>query len=113
MDNIMTYKGYWALIRYSEEDDCFWGKVEGLKNTSITFEGQNVKKLKKDFKEAIDFYLENCKACNEIPEKQSKGSLNVRLGTELHTKAKLKSIEEHISINELIKKAVSSYLKTN
>ena len=113
MDNIMRYKGYWAEIRYSEEDECFWGSIEGLKNTSITFEGYTVKELKKDFKEAIDFYLDNCKACSEVPERQCKGSLNVRLGTELHTKAKLKSIEEHISINELIKNAVAAYLKTN
>lgn len=113
MDNIIKYKGYWAEIRYSDEDECFWGKVEGLKNTSITFEGNNVKELKKDFKDAINLYLNNCKACNEIPEQQCKGSLNVRLGTELHAKAKLKSIEEHISINELIKNAVAAYLKTN
>ncbi len=113
MDNIMKYKGYWAEVQYSDEDECFWGKIEGLKNTSITFEGQNVKELKKDFREAVDFYLDNCKACNEIPEKQCKGSLNVRLGEEIHAKAKMKSIEQHISINELIKNAVIQYLKTN
>ena len=113
MDNIMRYKGYWAEVKYSEEDESFCGKIEGLKNTLILFEGQTVKELKKDFKDAIDLYLYNCKACNEIPEKQCKGSLNVRLGTELHTKAKMKSIEKNISINELIKEAVMAYLKTN
>ena len=66
MNNIMKYKGYWAEIKYSDEDECFWGKIEGLKNTSISFEGNTVKELKKDFKDAIDFYLDNCKACNEI-----------------------------------------------
>jgi len=40
-------------------------------------------------------------------------TLNVRLGVELHNKAKIKSIEENVSINELIKDAVSLYLKTN
>lgn len=113
MDNIMRYKGYWAEIRYSDEDECFCGAIEGLKNTSISFEGSTVKELKKDFKDAIEFYLANCKANNETPEKQCKGSLNVRLGVELHNQARIKSIEEHISINELIKKAVSAYLKTN
>ena len=111
MDNVMTYKGYLAEIKYSEEDNCFCGKVEGLKDSLILFEGQSVKELRKDFEDAIDLYLDNCKAKNEEPEEQCKGSLNVRLGTELHTKAKMKSIEEHISINELIKIAVASYLK--
>ena len=112
MDNIMRYKGYWAEIRYSEEDDCFWGKVEGLKNMSITFEGQTVQELKNDFKETIDYYLDNCKAANETPEEQCKGSLNVRLGTKLHTQAKMQSVQENISINELIKKAVTMYVNS-
>lgn len=112
MNNLMEYKGYWATIQYSNEDECFCGKVEGLKNALILFEGKSVKELKKDFKDAIDSYLANCIANNETPEDQYKGSLNVRLGRELHMKAKLKSMEEHISINELIKKAVSAYLKT-
>jgi len=112
-DNIMRYRGYWAEIKYSDEDECFCGHVEGLKNTVIFFEGNTVKELKKDFKDAIDFYLNNCKTAGEEPEKQCKGSLNVRLGPELHIKAKMKSIEEHISLNELIKNAVAAYLKTN
>lgn len=113
MSNIMKYKGYWAEVRYSDEDECFWGEVEGLKNTSITFEGSTVKELKKDFKNAIDHYLSICKEEKEEPEKQCKGSLNVRLGVDLHNKAKIKSIEKNISINELIKEAITLYLKMN
>lgn len=113
MNNIMKYKGYWAEIKYSDEDECFYGIIEGLKNTSISFEGITVKELKKDFKQVIDYYLEDCKKNNEEPEKQCKGSLNVRLGVELHNRAKMKSIEKNISINELIKEALILYLKTN
>ena len=32
MKNIMKYKGYWAEIKYSDEDECFWGEIDGLKN---------------------------------------------------------------------------------
>ena len=38
MDNIMQYKGYFAEIKYSDEDECFCGKIEGLKNDLIFFE---------------------------------------------------------------------------
>lgn len=113
MNNIMKYKGYWATIQYSDEDECFWGEVEGLKKSSITFEGTSVKELKKNFKDAINEHLRFCKERNLDPEQQCKGSLNVRLGVELHSKAKMKSIEKKISINELIKEAVTLYLKTN
>lgn len=112
MNNLMKYKGYWAEIQYSDEDECFVGKIEGLKHSLILFEGETVKELKRDFKNAIDHYISSCKANNEIPEKQCKGSLNVRLGAELHNKAKIKSIEKNISINEFIKQAVEMYIKT-
>lgn len=113
MKNVMKYKGYWAEIMYSDEDECFCGVIEGLEHDSISFEGTTVKELKKDFKGAIDDYLQLCKEMNKEPEKQCKGSLNVRLGVELHNKAKMKSIENNISINELIKNAVAAYLKMN
>ena len=90
MNNIMFYKGYWAEIKYSDEDECFYGSIEGLKNDYISFEGKSVKELKKDFKDAIDDYLAFCEETNTKPEEQCKGSLNVRLGTKLHTKAKMK-----------------------
>ena len=113
MSNIMKYKGYWAEVKYSDEDECFWGEIEGLKKDLILFEGNSVKELKQDFKDAIDHYLQVCRETNTEPEKQCKGSLNVRLGVELHNRAKMKSIEKNISINELIKEAVALYLKTN
>lgn len=111
MKNVMRYKGYWAKIEYSEEDECFYGKVEGLKHSIISFEGTTVKELKKDFKDAINYHLQVCKENNEDPEKQCKGSLNVRLGPELHIEAKMKSEEKNISINEFIKQAVANYIK--
>lgn len=29
MSNIMKYKGYWAEIKYSDEDECFCGAIDG------------------------------------------------------------------------------------
>ena len=113
MDNMMEYKGYFAEISYSNEDECFCGCIEGLKHSSISFEGNTVEDLKKDFREAIDSYLESCKVTNTKPEKQYKGSLNVRIGPELHSRAKIKAKEKNISVNELIKSALAMYLKTN
>lgn len=113
MSNIMKYKGYWAEIKYSDEDECFFGIIEGLTNDSISFEGVTVEELKQDFKEAVESYLQTCRELDKKPEEQCKGSLNVRLGTKLHNEAKMKSVEKNISINELIKDAVTLYLKTN
>lgn len=104
MDNIMQYKGYFAEIKYSDEDECFCGKIEGLKNDTILFEGNTVKELKKDFKAAIDSYLETCKKTNTEPEKQCKGSFNIRIKPNLHRALVLRAKKENISLNQLVER---------
>ena len=47
--------------------------------------------------EAIDDYLETCERLGKKPEMQCKGSLNVRLGPELHNCARIKAKEKNIS----------------
>ena len=46
--NTLKYKGYIGTVGYSEEDEVFFGKVEGV-NALINFEGESVKELKKAF----------------------------------------------------------------
>ncbi len=113
MDNIMKYKEYWAEIKYSDEDKCFCGKVEGLKKDTILFEGNSVKELKEDFENAIDSYLELCKKRNEELEKQYKGSFNVRIKPELHREAAIVAKRNNISLNQLVERAIINQLKTN
>ncbi len=112
MSNIMKYKGYWAEIRYSDEDECFYGVIEGLKNASISFEGNTVEELRKDFEDAIDCYLEDCNENNEEPEKQCKGSFNVRIEPELHQKAIMFSKEFNMSLNQFVAKAIRNEIET-
>lgn len=110
MDNIMKYKDYWAEIKYSDEDRCFCGKVSGLKKDVILFEGNTVEDLKKDFEEAIDNYLELCKFRKEKPEKQCKGSFNVRIKPETHKQAIIIAKQKNISLNQFVENAISMYV---
>ena len=55
----MNYKGYAARIEYSDEDECFVGRVAGIRNI-VTFHGESVDKVRLAFEEAVDFYLETC-----------------------------------------------------
>ena len=59
---LLKYKGYTGSIDYSEEDNCLYGKVLGMSKNMITYEGQDVNELRKDFEGAIDDYLIVCKA---------------------------------------------------
>lgn len=67
-NEILAYKGYCGTVNWSLTDNVFFGKVINVKST-ITFEGKTISELEKDFKDAIDDYLELCKAHDEIPEK--------------------------------------------
>ena len=46
--NTMTYKGYLGSVAYSEKDQVFFGKIEGI-NGLVNFEGESVKELTEAF----------------------------------------------------------------
>ena len=79
----MTYKGYPARIEYSDEDECFVGRVAGIRDI-ITFHGKSVKEIRTAFKESMDFYLETCAERGETPNKPHSGKLMLRLSPEIH-----------------------------
>ncbi len=58
--NCLEYKGYIGSIEVDTSADILYGKVQNLKNSRdvVSYEGENVKELRKDFQEAIDYYLE-------------------------------------------------------
>lgn len=110
MNNIMRYKGYWAKVQYSEEDDCFWGEIEGI-NDSISFEGTSVKELREDFEGAVNDYIDLCKKYNKEPQKQYNGSFNVRINPELHREASFLSKVKNISLNQFVERAIAKEVK--
>ena len=97
----LDYKGYTGSIEYSKEDDLLYGKALGIRGL-ISYEGKTGKELEKDFKEAIDTYLIDCKNEGRTPEKSFKGSFNVRVSAELHRKASLLAMEVKMSLNSFV-----------
>lgn len=84
---MMRYKGYTGSVEYSEDDNCLFGKVQGLdKRTCILYEGNTVDELKTDFENAIDSYLESCKERGVVPRQPYSGTLNIRISPEIHSK---------------------------
>jgi len=110
MKDYMVYRGYVGSVRFSAEDEVFYGRLEGLKDL-VSYEGQSVGELKRAFHEAVDDYLVFCKKKGKSPEQPFKGSFNVRLTPALHRKAATKAAMEGISLNQLIQKAVEEKVK--
>lgn len=69
MNNIMEYKGYIGNIEFSEKDEIFYGKVQGIRSL-ISYEGENEEDLVKDFHNAVDDYLILCAERGTEPEKE-------------------------------------------
>ena len=68
---LLKYKGYTGSVDYSEEDNCLYGKVLGMSKDMITYEGQDVNELRRDFEGAIDDYLALCKANGKLLQSQT------------------------------------------
>ena len=109
MNNTMEYKGYIGSVEFSEPDGLFFGKVQGIRSL-ISYEGRTAAELIGDFHGAVDDYLSMCAEEGNAPEIAYKGSLNVRLGVELHRRAALYAISHQQSLNSFIEDAVRDKL---
>ena len=102
----LNYKGCTGSVEYNEEDNCLFGKVQGMRSDSIIYEGNTVEELTEDFHNAIDDYLLLCEEKGIKPKKPYSGTLNVRLTPDVHSRAALAADRVGISINAFIKNAV-------
>ena len=57
MSNVMEYKGYYAKIEFSAEDNTFVGRVLGI-NDTLMFDGNTADELWNMFAETIEDYME-------------------------------------------------------
>ena len=64
--NTMTYKGYSAGIEYSEEDECFVGRLAGIRDI-VGFDGASLEEATAMFHEAVDGYLAACEQLGQAP----------------------------------------------
>lgn len=103
--NTLKYKGFIGSVAFSEEDNVFFGKLEGI-NGLVNFEGDSVSELTEAFHEAVDDYLAYCEENNLEPHKTYSGALNVRLSSETHSKVAYLAKQTGVSINSFIRKAV-------
>ena len=64
------------------------------------------------FQQCIDNYLELCEKIGKEPDKEFRGTFNIRISPELHKKAALAAADEKITLNQYVLKAINRQLKT-
>lgn len=109
MSSMMEYKGYHAKIEYDAEDGVLVGKVFGICDTVI-FDGESVKEIEEVFHQAIDDYILHCAEIGKEPEKEFKGSFNIRISPEMHRRLALLADDNEQSINQVVIAALDAYV---
>lgn len=108
-NNILEYKGYHTKVVFDSKELVLRGKIEGIGDL-VNFECENLKDIEKEFHEAVDDYLEFCKEVGKEPDKEYKGTFNVRISPELHKKLAILAMENGDTLNASVEKAIVEYV---
>ena len=111
MKNILEYKGYHTRITYDCESRSLRGVIEGI-NDYVDFECKDPEKVEAEFHAAVDDYLTFCKEVGKAPEKEYKGSFNVRISPQLHKEIAICAYLDQCSLNTEIETALTRFVRS-
>ena len=97
--NTMSHKGYTARVEFDDRDNIFVGRVLGIR-TMISFHGETVARLRREFKAAVDDFLHECEEQGLKPEKPASGKLLLRVPPEVHSAALVAAQAAGKSLNQ-------------
>lgn len=72
--------------------------------TTLILKAQMPKRIEEEFRNAVDDYLEFCKEVGKEPEKEYKGTFNVRIKPTLHRKLAMIALESGESLYQTVEK---------
>jgi predicted HicB family RNase H-like nuclease len=101
MSNALTYKGYTARAEFDARDNIFVGRILGIPE-SITFHGETVAQLTRDFRVAVNHYLADCAQAGKEPHKSYSGKLMLRIPPDIHARAAMMAEAHGKSINQWV-----------
>lgn len=104
----LKYKGYTGSVEFSDEDNCLFGKVQGLHGTLISYEGTTIDEIRSDFEGAINDYLASCKSRGISPAKPYSGKILLRMPSDLHGRVAAAAMSAGTTINDFINNALAN-----
>ena len=109
MKSILEYKGYHTRIEFDSEALLLRGKIEGIKDF-VNFESSDIYTIEEEFHAAVDEYLEFCKEVGKEPDKEYRGTFNIRISPELHKQLAIVAIKNGDTLNATVEKAIAKYV---
>ena len=105
--NTMQHKGYTARIDYDERDNILVGRVIGIR-AIISFHGETVSEVRREFEAAIEDFLNDCEAQGIKPEKPASGKLMLRVPPQVHGAALVAAEAAGKSLNQWATEVIQS-----
>ena len=68
MEQFLVYRGYRGTINFSNELQCFYGKIDDI-SLLVCYEGDTRTALQEAFESAVDDSLLNCARLGRAPER--------------------------------------------
>jgi len=104
----MEYKGYTALIRHSEEDGCFIGKVIGISD-QIVFDAASLDEIRKIFEADVDSYLQYCRQKGRQPNTPA-SEIMVPVSPLLYAKVSQKAEDDGVPVRAVMESALQKFV---
>ena len=108
-NNTMKYKGYTALIEFSDEDGCLIGKVLGIRDV-IVFDGNTVEEIRTNFQDMIDHYIAACGKAGREPNKPVP-EIMVPVSPELYAKVSRKAEYDGVPVRTVMENALQKFVQ--
>ena len=107
---LLNHKGYHGSIEPSVRDGKLKGQILFIDDT-IGYTADTIPRLQQAFERCVDGYLADCARTGKFPQRPFKGQFNVRVAPQLHQTAVLRAEAEGTSLNNVVVRALKSYLK--
>lgn len=109
MTQVLSYKGYEGAVDFDAEAKVLRGKILFISDL-VTFQSSDCAEIEKEFRAAVDDYIEFCAEVGREPAKPLNGQFNVRVTPRLHRLAASRSIKDGVSLNSVVVAALENYL---
>lgn len=107
--SLLSHRGYHGSIEPSVRDGTLKGHILFI-DELITYAAPTIPALQEAFVSTVDDYLAHCANAGKLPQRPFKGQFNVRIAPELHQTAVLRAEAEGTSLNNIVVRALRTYL---
>lgn len=101
----LKYKGYLGTVEPDFDNNILYGKLAFIGDL-VTYEAETLAELEQEFKVSVDLYLQACAEDGKKPDTPFKGVFNVRVDPDLHRRVAELALEEDLSLNAFVNKAL-------